>query len=187
MKDLKLQTLAGALFVLAATAAFAQPNYPQAPKRPKPSASASSSASPSPSASATDAPSASPSPSATPTGPAKKITTDSDRPNPKSPIKFQSVNCYDSGGGAKFNAEMRLDATVVNSSKTDTLKNVVVKYQLVDLDGQTIQEWVEKPGTLKPGQSFQINPGVARNSLGTKLNGKVVVEHDEVQKKDGNK
>ena len=185
MKNLKVQTLAGALFVLAATVAFAQPNYPQAPKRPKPSASASSSASPS--ASASEAPSTTPSPAATPTGPAKKITTDSDRPNPKSPIKFVTVNCYDSGGGSKFNSEMRLDATVNNSSKTDTLKNVTVTYQLVNLDGQKIQEWVEKPGTLKPGQTFQINPGVARNSLGTKLNGKVVVEHDEVQKKEGAK
>jgi hypothetical protein len=180
MKNLKVQTLAGALFVLAATVAFAQPNYPQAPKRPKPSASASASASASPSATATQAPAT---PSPTPTGPAKKITTDSDRPNPKSPIKFVTVNCYDSGGGAKFNSEMRLDATINNSSKTDTLKNVTVKYQLVNLDGQNIQEWVEKPGSLKPGQSYQINPGVARNSLGTKLNGKVVVEHDEVQQK----
>ncbi|MFN8612842.1 MAG: hypothetical protein U0931_35215 [Vulcanimicrobiota bacterium] len=187
MKDVRVRTLAGVLFALAATAAFAQPNYPQAPKRPKATPSASTSASPSPSASATEAPSASPSPAATPTGPAKRITTDSDRPNPKSPIKFVTVNCYDSGGGAKFNSEMRLDATLSNGSKTDTLKNVVVKYQLVNLDGQSVQDWVEKPGTLKPGQSFQITPGVARNSLGTKLNGRVVVEHDEVQKKEGAK
>ena len=183
MKDLKLRTLAGVLFAVAATAAFAQPNYPQAPKRPKPSASASASASPA----ATESPAASPTAAPTPSGPAKKLTTDSVKPNPKSPIKFVQVNCYDSGGGSKYNSEMRLDATINNGSKTDTLKNVIVKYQLVNLDNQVIQEWVEKPGTLKPGQTFSINPGVARNSLGTRLDGRVVVEHDEVQKKEGEK
>lgn len=185
MKNLKLRTLAGVLFVVAATAAFAQPNYPQAPKRPKPSASATSN--PSPNATATESPAASPSPGTTATGPAKRVTTGSDRPDPKSPIKFVAVNCYDSGYGSKFNSEMRLDATINNSSKTDTLKNVIVKYQLINLDNQVIQEWVEKPGTLKPGQSFQINPGVARNTIGTKLNGKVTVEYDEIQKKEGAK
>ncbi len=184
MKNLKLRTLAGVLFAVAATAAFAQPNYPQAPKRPKPSASATA-GTPSPSATATDTPSGSPTAAPTQSGPAKKLMTDSDKPNPKSPIKFVQVNCYDSGFGSKYNSEMRLDATVNNSSKTDTLKNVTVKYQLVNLDNQVIQDWVEKPGTLKPGQTFSINPGVARNSLGTKLNGRVIVEHDEVQKKDG--
>lgn len=181
MNKLKLRTLAGVLFAVAATAAFAQPNYPQAPKRPKPTASASASPA------ATESPSASPTTAPTPSGPAKKLSTDSVKPNPKSPIKFVQVNCYDSGGGSKFNSEMRLDATINNSSRTDTLKNVIVKYQLVNLDNQVIQEWVEKPGTLKPGQTFSINPGVARNSLGTRLNGRVVVEHDEVVKKDGEK
>lgn len=185
MKDLKMRTLAGVLFAVAATAAFAQPNYPQAPKRPKPSASASASGSPSPAA--TTAPSDNPTTAPTPSGPAKRVTTNSDRPDPKLPIKFISVNCYDSGFGSKFNSEMRLDATISNSSKADTLKNVVVKYQLVNLDSQVIQEWVEKPGQLKPGQTFQINPGVARNSIGTKLNGKVVVEFDEIPKKEGAK
>lgn len=185
MKNLKLRTLAGVLFAVAATAAFAQPNYPQAPNRPKPSASATSN--PSPNATATDAPAATASPAPAATGPAKRLTTSSDRPDPKAPIKFDNVNCYDSGYGSKFNSEMRLDATISNSSKTDTLKNVVVKYQLVNLDNAVIQEWVEKPGALKPGQSFKINPGVARNTIGTKLNGKVVVEYDEIQKKEGAK
>lgn len=185
MNKLKLRTLAGVLFAVAATAAFAQPNYPQAPKRPKPTASASASASASPAA--TESPSGSPTTAPTPSGPAKKLSTDSVKPNPKSPIKFVQVNCYDSGFGSKFNSEMRLDATINNSSRTDTLKNVTVKYQLINLDNQVIQEWVEKPGTLKPGQTFSINPGVARNSIGTKLNGRVVVEHDEVVKKDGEK
>ena len=185
MKNLKLRTLAGVLFAVAATAAFAQPNYPQAPKRPKPSPSASASSSASPAA--TESPSASPTAAPTPSGPAKKLTTDNLKPNPKSPIKFGEVLCYDSGGGSKYNSEMRLDATLSNSSRTDTLKNVIVKYQLINLDNNVIQEWVEKPGTLKPGQTFKITPGVARNSLGTKLNGRVVVEHDEVQKKEDTK
>lgn len=184
MKDLKVRALAGVLFATAlATVVFAQPNYPQAPKKPKPSPSASSSASPA----ATESPSASPTTAPTPSGPAKRLSTDNLRPNPKSPIKFVDVLCYDSGYGTKFNAEMRLEATINNGSRTDTLKNTEVKYQLVDGQGQVIQVWTEKPGDLKPGQTFKITPGVARNSMGTLLTAKVVVEHDEVVKKDPKK
>lgn len=183
MKDLKVRALAGVLFATAlATVVFAQPNYPQAPKKPKPSPSASASSSASPAA--TESPSASPTTAPTPSGPAKKLTTDNLRPNPKSPIKFVDVLCYDSGYGTKFNAEMRLEATINNGSRTDTLKNTVVKYQLMNGDSQVIQVWTEKPGDLKPGQTFKITPGVARNSMGTLLTAKVVVEHDEVVKKD---
>ena len=40
---------------------------------------------------------------------------------------------------------------------------------------------------MKPGQSFKIDPGVARNTLGTMLKGQIVVDHEEVVPKDGAK
>jgi hypothetical protein len=173
------------LFLAAAVNAFAQPTYPKAPK-PKPKASASASPSESPSTS----PSADPSASATPklpTGPLKMLTTDSVNPNKKSPIKFTEINFYDSGYGSKYNSEMRLSGAVLNTSKTDTLKKVTVKYQVVDNAGQLVQEWKESAPDLKPGATYRINPGVARNSLGTNLKGKMVVDHEEVPPKDGPK
>lgn len=176
--------VASLIFLVAALNAFAQPDYPKAPK-PKPKPTATESVSPSPSASPTSAPDASPSASPTPTGPLKMITTDGT--NKKSPIKVLDLQCYDSGYGTKFNSEMRLSGSVQNTSKSDTLKKVVVKYQLVDIKGEVIQEWKESPGQLKPNQIFKINPGVARNSLGTLLKGKIVVEHEEVVPKDGAK
>ncbi|MBT9582159.1 hypothetical protein IV102_02350 [bacterium] len=183
MNQLKTKAAAGILFLAAALNAFAQPTYPQAPKpKPKPSASATASPSASPSASAS--PDASPSPKL-PTGPLKMITTDSVNPNKKSPIKFTEINFYDSGYGSKYNAEMRLSGAVLNSSKTDTLKKVTVKYQVVDTAGQVVQEWKESAGDLKPGSTYRINPGVARNTLGTMLKGKMVVDHEEVPPKDG--
>lgn len=187
MKDIKCKTIAGILFVGAALNAFAQPGYPTAPKpKPKPSKSAS----PSPSASPTAAPTTAPTPDASaspkmPTGPLKMIT--SDGTEKKSPIKVTELNFYDSGYGSKYNAEMRLSGAVQNTSKSDTLKKVTVKFQVVDSTGKTVQEWKEIPpgGELKPGQTYRINPGLARNTLGTLLKGKIVVDHEEVVPKDG--
>jgi len=177
--------VASLIFLVAALNAVAQPTYPKAPKpKPKPTASASASPSASPSAAPDPSPSASPSPKM-PTGPLKMITTDGT--NKKSPIKILDLECYDSGYGTKYNSEMRLSGSVQNTSKSDTLKKVTVKYQLVDIKGEVIQEWKEAPGDLKPNQIYKINPGVARNSLGTLLKGKIVVEHEEVVPKDGAK
>lgn len=184
MRASKFQTIAGILFVGVALNAFAQPGYPTAPKTPKPKPTTS--ASPAPTASPTTAPTpeASPSPKM-PTGPLKMITTDGTEK--KSPIKVTELNFYDSGYGSKYNAEMRLSGAVQNTSKSDTLKKVTVKYQVVDSLGKTVQEWKEVPpgGELKPGQTYRINPGLARNTLGTLLKGKIVVDHEEVVPKDG--
>ena len=185
MKKYKTQAVAGILFLAAAAGAFAQPSYPTAKPKPKPKASASASPT-APSANPTQAPEASATPKL-PTGPLKMITTDSVNPNKVSPIKFTEINFYDSGYGSKYNSEMRLSGAVMNSSKTDTLKKVTVKYQVVDTAGQVVQEWKEVAGDLKPGQTYRINPGVARNTLGTMLKGKMVVEHEEVPPKDGAK
>ena len=170
-----------ALFVgLATAAAFADPSYPTAPK-PKPRPTASTSASPSPSPSASETPS-------TPkrSGPLKIITTDGT--NRESPIRVQNLNFYDEGYGSKYNSEIRLSGGVQNTSKTATLKKVTVSLQLVDTQAKpnVIQEWKENPpgGELKPGQSFDIKPAVARNSLGTMLKARMLVTHEEVVEKD---
>lgn len=183
MQKLTHRALAGALFLGIGMVAYAQPGYPTAPKKPKPSASASQSPSASPSASATEQPEQTPPPAA-PTGPLKMIQSDGS--NKSSPIRVTEMNFYDSGYGTKYNSEMRVSGAVQNSSKTATLKKVVVRLQIVDSGNppQVVQEWKENPGELKPGQIYRINPGVARNTLGTLLKGRMLVDHEEVVEKD---
>lgn len=164
-------------------------NYPKS--QPKPSKSASgnpedSSAKPSktPKKSASPAASATPEASATPdkpTGPLKMIKTDGR--NKESPIKVTELNYYDAGFGAKFNSEIRVSCKIQNTSTTDELKKVTLSLQVVNGSGDVLQQWKQTIGTLKPGQQSNFNPGVWYNTLGIPLQGKVVVEHEEVPKK----
>jgi len=113
------------------------------------------------------------------------ITTDGT--NKLSPIRVTELNYYDEGYGSRFNSEVRISGAVQNTSKTAELKKVTVKLQVVDLDNQVIQEWKQAPGVLKPGQTYRMNPNVWRNSIGTLLKGRIVVDHEEVVEKDAKK
>lgn len=211
MKKYSIRLVAGILFVGAAVNAFAQPGYPTAPKRPRTSPSAGTpSVTPSP-GSASPAPTGSASPSGAADyqrGPLKMITTDGT--NKESPIRVTDLNYYDSGYGSKYNSEVRVSGAVTNTGKKD-LKKVTVRLQIVDTNAggaaqqnpgftpspkpvarpkgsgpDVIQEWKEIPpgGELKAGQTYRITPAVWRNSLGTVLRARMIVEHQEVPEKE---
>lgn len=178
MKNTVIKALVGSLLVVGALQAYGQ-NYPTAKPKPKPKPSASTSASPSPAPTAGD-----PTPKP-PLGPLKMISTDGTNKN--SPIRVVDLQYYDEGYGSKYNSEVRVSGTIQNTEKTAELKKVLVRLQIVDGKGDIIQEWKENPGTLKPGQQYRVNPVVWRNSLGTMLKARFMVEHEEVPKKDGAK
>lgn len=180
MKRYPTRMAVATLFLACAVQAFAQPSYPTY-KKPAPKPSASKTATPSPSAS----PDATPAAVTKPTGPLKMITTDGT--NKLSPIRVTELDYYDEGYGSKYNSEVRISGAIQNTSKTAELKKVTVKLQVVDLDNQVIQEWKQSPGVLKPGQTYRINPSVWRNSLGTLLKGRIVVDHEEAVEKDAKK
>jgi hypothetical protein len=142
------------------------------------------------------------------TGPLKMITTDGTNKN--SPIRVTELNYYDEGYGSKYNSEVRVSGAVQNTGKTE-LKKVVVRLQIVpaagdnpgaqagstpspsprprqaNAGGDVLQEWKENPGTLKPGQTYRVSPAVWRNSLGTVLKARMIVEHEEAVEKDAPK
>lgn len=171
------KALVGSLMLLGALQAYAQ-NYPTAKPKPKPKPSASASASPT--TAPTTAPAGDPTPKP-PLGPLKMITTDGT--NKQSPIRVVDLQYYDEGYGSKYNSEVRVSGTVQNTDKTAELKKVLVRLQIVDGRGDIIQEWKESPGNLRPGQQYRVNPVVWRNSLGTVLKARFMVEHEEVPKK----
>lgn len=215
MNKHSIRLVAGALFLSGAVSSFAQGNYPQARPRPRSTAAGTPSATPNPGGSpATGTPSATPqaggtttaSPGATmQTGPLKMITTDGT--NNKSPIRVKT-NYYDEGYGSKYNSEIRVSGEVQNTGKTE-LKKVTVRLQIVASAGTNtagdggstpspspaartaasdiVQEWKENPGTLKPGQTYRMTPTVWRNSLGTMLKARMIVEHEEAVEKDAPK
>lgn len=184
MKRYPTRVAVATLFLACAVQAFAQPGYPTY-KKPAPKPSASKSAAPSPAATATASPDATPAAATKPTGPLKMISTDGT--NKSSPIRVTELNYYDEGYGSKYNAEVRISGAIQNTSKTAELKKVTVKLQVVDLDNQVIQEWKQSPGVLKPGQTYRMNPSVWRNSLGTVLKGRIMVDHEEAVEKDAKK
>lgn len=210
MKNASIRLAAGILFVGAAVNAFAQPSYPQAPQRPRtsPTSAGTPSVTPSPGGASPAAPGTSSPAAEMPRGPLKMISTDGS--NKQSPIRVTELNYYDEGYGAKYNSEVRVSGAVTNTGKKD-LKKVTVRLQIVDTNtGGTstrpsgitpspavaarpagsgpdvIQEWKEIPpgGILKAGQTYRITPAVWRNSLGTVLRARMLVEHEEVLEKD---
>jgi len=103
--------------------------------------------------------------------------------NKDSPIKVKT-NFYDQGYGSQYNSEIRFSGAVENTSKKETLKKVTVKMQLVDTQSPptVVKEWKSTPGDLKPNQIYQIPERVDRNTLGTKLDARLLVELEEVPK-----
>lgn len=99
----------------------------------------------------------------------------------KSPIKVTKLDFLDSGYGQPGpNAEIRLGATVKNTSTKDDIKNVVVSLQLKNLAGDVIQEWKKNIPVLKKGASVSISPdGVYYNYSFNNLQSGVAIEHDE--------
>lgn len=216
MKKHSIRLFAGILFLGAAVSSYAQGNYPRARPRATSTAAGTPSATPNPGGTtATGTPSATPGTAggatASPTtrmqtGPLKMITTDGT--NKLSPIRVTELNYYDEGYGSKYNSEVRVSGAVQNTGKTE-LKKVVVRLQIVAAantspsgDGAStpspspaprtaasdvIQEWKENPGTLKPGQTYRMTPTVWRNSLGTVLKARMIVEHEEAVEKDAPK
>ena len=173
--------LLGGIWAAFATWAPAQ-GYPTHKYTPKPKSTAS--ATPKASATLTPTPSSTPSES---TGPLKMIKTEADQAGPMrnkdSPVKLLEVNYYDAGFGAKFNSEIRTSCKIENSSKTDDIKKVTLWLQVVNGDGQSMQEWKRSVGTLKPGAPYIFEAPVWYNNLGIPLHAKVVVEHEEIPKK----
>lgn len=164
------------LWAATATWAPAQ-NYPTHKYTPKPKATPTAKETP-------QAPEASPTPTKPdkPTGPLKMIKTDG-KNNKDSPIKVLELNYYDAGFGAKFNTEVRTSCKIENSSKTDELKRVTLILQVVNGDEQSMQEWKQAVGNLKPGAPYTFSAPVWYNSMGIPLHAKVIVEHEEVPKK----
>ena len=156
---------------------FAQ-DYPKFKPSPRPKATTTPSAStPTPDA-ATPAPAATPD---KPKGPLKMITTDGK--NKDSPIKVLEMNYYDSGYG-KYNSEVRVSCKIQNAG-SNPLKKVTLKLQIVNGDKQVVQEWKKPIGEMKPNAVETYNPGVWYNTLGVLLQGRVTVEHEEVDKDAG--
>lgn len=116
---------------------------------------------------------------AQPPKPGQMITTDGT--NKKSPIKIVKLDFSDSTTpGANFVGEVRTSVTIQNSSKDKTLSKVSLKLRLVNLAGETVQEWSKQVGTLKPGQSFSFTPDppIWYNYQKIQVQPRVLVEHE---------
>lgn len=113
---------------------------------------------------------------------AERVKTDGKSKD--SPVKVSALNFMDSGYGQPGpNAEIRISTTIMNSSKTDDLKNVVIHLQLKRPDGSVAQEWTKSVPVLKKGTSVEFDPGaVYYNFSFNNLQGAVLVEHDKVEK-----
>jgi hypothetical protein len=113
---------------------------------------------------------------------AEKVKTDGK--NKESPIKIVKMDFQDSGYGLPSpNAEIRISATVQNSSTTDDLKNVVIHLQLKNLGGDVVQEWTKNLPLMKKGTTVEFQPdGIYYNYSFNNLQGAVMVEHDKVEK-----
>lgn len=111
--------------------------------------------------------------------PGQMISTDGT--NKKSPIKIVKLDFADSTiPGANYVGEVRTSVTIQNSSKDKTLSKVSLKLRLVNLAGDTVQEWPKSVGTLKPGQSFTFTPDppIWYNYQKIQVQPKVLVEHE---------
>lgn len=113
---------------------------------------------------------------------AEKIKTDGK--NKDSPIKVVKLDFQDSGYGLPSpTAEIRISTTIQNSSKEDDLKNVVIKLQLKNLEGDVVQEWTKNLPLMKKGTTIEFQPdGIYYNYSFNNLQGGVEVEHDKVEK-----
>ncbi len=118
---------------------------------------------------------------------AERIKTDGK--NKDSPVEVVKIDFSDSGYGQAglVNgrvAEIRISSTVRNTSREDTLKNVVVHLQLKNLAGEVVQEWKNQVGVMKPGQSVDVSPdALYYNYTFNNVSPAVMVEHDKVEEK----
>lgn len=115
---------------------------------------------------------------------AEKIKTDGK--NKDSPIRVVKLDFQDSGYGLPGpTAEIRISTTVQNSSKEDDLKNVTIRLQLKNLEGDVVQEWTKNLPLMKKGTTVEFQPdGIYYNYTFNNLQGAVLVEHDKVEKAD---
>lgn len=112
---------------------------------------------------------------------AEKVTTDGT--NGKSPVKVQTLDFMDSGYGQPGpNSEIRISATIRNTSAKEDLKNVVFKLQLKNLAGDVVEEWTKNISVLKKGAIVQFQPdAVYYNYTHNNLQGAVEVQHDALE------
>lgn len=111
--------------------------------------------------------------------PAKQEMIETDGTNKKSPIQVVNTSFSDSTTpGTQFVGEVRVSTTIKNKSD-EQLEKVTLFLRLVNLAGETVQEWKHDIGVMKPGAevSFTPEPPVWYNYNKIQVEPKVVVKH----------
>jgi len=117
----------------------------------------------------------------------ERVTTDGKSKD--SPIRVDDLYFQDSGYGLPSpQAEIRMSVHIRNSSKEDDVKNVLIKLELKNLDGEVVQKWEKMIPVMKKGAVVEFDPGgVYYNYSFNNVQPAVVIEHDEIEKKDADK